>query len=162
MATYSIEKIQELLKKLTLIGADTEAIAEKGLARGLLLIEGTARKLTPTSPSGGNLKSSITHTVNKVSGGIEGIVGTNVHYAPYVEFGTGPVGQANKPELPPNLNIEYRQTGWVYYSVDKEQFFYTRGMAAQPFLYPAYKQHKNDVILVIQSTLSQELKKFSK
>ncbi len=49
-------------------------------------VTATAKVLAPVKT--GNLRRSITHQVNDIPDGIEAVVGTNVEYAPYVEFGT--------------------------------------------------------------------------
>lgn len=56
---------------------------EKGLEKACLLIEGTAKAKCPVDD--GQLRQSITHKVENTNG----VVGTNVEYAPYVEVGTG-------------------------------------------------------------------------
>lgn len=53
------------------------------LEKACLVVENAAKSKVPVDT--GNLRSSITHEVE----GNEGVVGTNVEYAPYVEFGTG-------------------------------------------------------------------------
>ena len=55
----------------------------KALEKACFIVENTAKALVPVDT--GNLRNSITHEVY----GNEGVVGTNVEYAPYVEFGTG-------------------------------------------------------------------------
>ena len=49
-----------------------------------MLAEGYAKKLCPVDT--GNLRNSISHSVD--TGGRCAYVGTNVEYAPYVEYGT--------------------------------------------------------------------------
>ena len=53
------------------------------LEEACLVVENAAKSKVPVDT--GNLRSSITHDVDED----EGVVGTNVEYAPYVEFGTG-------------------------------------------------------------------------
>lgn len=73
----SIDKIILKLEKLGNTSV-TEA-----LEKACLIVENSAKEKAPVNT--GNLRNSITHVVE----GNEGIVGTNVEYAPYVEFGTG-------------------------------------------------------------------------
>ena len=61
--------------------ASDEAIARALEAIGLQA-EGYAKMLCPVDT--GNLRNSITHAVE----GISAYIGTNVEYAPYVEYGT--------------------------------------------------------------------------
>lgn len=58
------------------------------LTRSAVLLEGKVKENTPVDT--GRLRASITHKVEP----FRAIVGTNVHYAPHVEFGT-------KPHWPP-------------------------------------------------------------
>jgi len=68
----------KIMKKI-----DMEEDINKAVERVALLIEGEAKKLCPVRT--GRLRASI-HT-GKIEDGVY-YVGTNVHYAPYVEFGT--------------------------------------------------------------------------
>ncbi len=63
--------------------ASDDAI-ERALEAIGLQAEGYAKMLCPVDT--GNLRNSITHTVDGV--GQKAYIGTNVEYAPYVEFGT--------------------------------------------------------------------------
>jgi HK97 gp10 family phage protein len=56
------------------------------LLRRVIQVEATAKRLCPVDT--GRLRSSITHELGVDSRGLVGTVGTNVTYAPYVEFGT--------------------------------------------------------------------------
>jgi len=55
------------------------------ITKSVLVVEGRAKKTVPVLT--GRLRSSITHEVNKEGVGYVGKVGTNVEYAPAVEFG---------------------------------------------------------------------------
>ena len=69
---------------------------EKALRTGALIVEGDAVLRAPVDT--GNLRASITHRVD----GDEAIIGTNVEYAPYLEFGTSK--QSPQPYLRPALD----------------------------------------------------------
>lgn len=60
------------------------------MTKAVLIVERRAKKNAPVDT--GRLRNSITHAIES-SGGlnphVRGIVGTNVKYAPYMEFGTG-------------------------------------------------------------------------
>lgn len=72
--------IDKLILKLENLSDD--AVTE-ALNKACLLVLNSAKEKVPVNT--GNLRNSITYEVE----GNEGIVGTNVEYAPYVEFGTG-------------------------------------------------------------------------
>lgn len=76
----------------------------------------------------GNLRNSITHQVNVSGSEAEMIVGTNVHYAPYVELGTGKYYPGG------------RQTPWSWQDEDGN-WHRTAGMPARPFIKPALADH---------------------
>ena len=83
-------------------------------------VEGQA-KLLCTAVDTGNLRASINHKVRTKGNEVIGKVGTNVEYAPYIEFGTG-----EKAE-----NGQGRKD-W-------------KGMKPQPFLRPAIDTNKNSI-----------------
>lgn len=75
----------------TVSGAEPIVHAEMTTAmqRSVLTLEGRAKGLAPVKT--GTLRRSITGVVRPGGGTITGVVGTNVPYARYVEFGRGPV-----------------------------------------------------------------------
>ena len=74
------------------------------LRKSCLLVEEDAKKLCPVET--GTLRRSIHTTLHSDYGE----VGTNLHYAPYVEFGTGLFA----------VNGDGRKTPWTYQSADGE------------------------------------------
>lgn len=68
----------------------------------------------------GTLRNSITWSVD----GTSAVVGSNVPYAAYVEYGTGIY----------NLFGEGRQTPWVYYDEELGRYFKTEGQRPSLFL----------------------------
>ena len=105
---------------------------EKNLADGINMaagvVEGSAKKKCPVDT--GNLRGSI-HIMRHATAGKEmsATVGTNVEYAPYVEFGTGVRGSAT------NENSKVA----VSYAPD------WAGQAAQPYLMPALRENKDRI-----------------
>lgn len=63
--------------------------------------------------------------------GEAGYVKTDVDYAIYVEYGTGPIGSA----APHPLGGTYRTTGWKYYNERVDRVLFTFGMESRPFMY---------------------------
>lgn len=82
------------------------------------LIQTHARALAPADD--GSLKDSIEM---KMLGKYTAVVTVGVHYAIYVEYGTGIYAE----------NGDGRKTPWTYYSVKLGRFVKTEGMKAQPF-----------------------------
>lgn len=102
------------------------------------LIEGSAQLLCPVDL--GQLRGSITHQLDQTN--LEVRIGTNVEYAPYIEFGTGEFAE----------NGQGRKGGWFFVSIrpqlsgwlrplgktkDGQYLYFTYGSKPQPFLRPA-------------------------
>lgn len=73
----SIDKLIIKLDKMSNVSI------KEALTKACLIVEDAAKEKAPVNT--GALRNSITYEVM----GNEGIVGTNLEYAPYVEFGTG-------------------------------------------------------------------------
>lgn len=58
----------------------------KAVTKACIRVHGRARQLAPVDT--GRLRSSIQYEVGRDGRGIVGRIGTNVHYAKHVEFGT--------------------------------------------------------------------------
>lgn len=89
--------------------------------------ESYAKQLCPVDT--GNLRNSITHVVEDDTV----IIGTNVTYAPYVEFGTGIYAEGGGG----------RQTPW-YFQDSHGEWHRTSGMRPRPYLRPAIENHIED------------------
>ena len=109
----------------------------KSLYQSAALVEGQAKASAPTNKTvglGGQLRQSITKIVTKDNG----IVGTNVFYAPYVEFGTRPHKITAKGKgLTDGKN-------WFGKSVNHP------GTKAQPFLLPALIKNRKKIIEIFR------------
>lgn len=109
----------EQIKQLTDEGIEVllEAIGQE--AEGDVIIKISSPGWIPKEPiDTGNLKNSITHRV--VTSDKAVYIGTNVKYAPYVEFGTGDQGSRTGKKW------RYRDTEGKWHQ--------TSGMKARPFL----------------------------
>lgn len=84
----------ELMSRLEAsLGADD--IVPRALDSIGLLVSGEAKRRSPVDT--GRLRSSITHHVNKESDGWIVRIGTDVNYAPFMEFGTGRLSDSGIP-----------------------------------------------------------------
>lgn len=79
---------------------DEDGPVAKELLRLALRVERSAKRLCPVDT--GRLRASITHQIAKDGQGLFARVGSNVEYAPFVEFGTSRM--AAQPFLRPSLN----------------------------------------------------------
>lgn len=160
-------------------------VAEDGLQseihRIALKIQDQARELCPVrryGSGGGSLRQSIHTATERTEDGVRSEVYTNSIYAPFVEFGTGPTGQAHHEGISPNADPVYSQSGWTMpvdamSPEDAEQYgfgiakgkdgeiigYYTKGQVAQPFLYPAFKSMEKTAAKEIEEALSREMEK---
>jgi hypothetical protein len=99
------------------------ARVKQAVTDGCLIVEADAKKKVVVDT--GRLRSSITHEVEAVTGEpIVGKIGSNVLYAPYIEYGTGRAGAPYPPEA-------------IRFKTGKE----SRGRIARPYLYPALAEN---------------------
>ncbi len=75
-----IARLQRAMKEMPAVIAEELGTAVRDL---VLLVEAEAKKLCPVDT--GKLRASITPVIQSWA---EGYIGTNTHYAPYVEYGT--------------------------------------------------------------------------
>ena len=80
-----IEGLEAVFEKLDKLVDDPTM--EKNVAKACALVERTAKQKAPKGE--GDLRRSITSKVDAIGGVITGTVFTPLHYAPYVEYGTG-------------------------------------------------------------------------
>lgn len=97
---YDPDKLEKqaakLVKKFNKIGEDLDSAVMVALEEIGIKIEGDAVRLAPKDT--GLLQKSIAHATYKYYGGGKTVVGTNVEYAPYVEFGL--ISNKNYPKQP--------------------------------------------------------------
>lgn len=101
------------------------------LEKACLLVEADAKRGCPTGD--GQLRQSITHDIDIEN--LEGVIGTAVEYAPYVEIGTGIYSSEGTG----------RKTPWCYQNEKTGEWHWTRGMKPQPFLQPAMETNKDKI-----------------
>lgn len=98
------------------------------MAIGEKAVDYAKRNLTDNgSVDTGRLRNSITYVIDNG----EVYIGTNVEYAPYVEFGTGRYVAGGRP------------TPWVYQD-SEGNWHWTAGNPAKPYLAPAAKDHTKE------------------
>lgn len=111
-----------------------------GLEAGLMIIQAQAKALAPVDS--GELRDSIGYDISQTNNGYLGRIGSPLMHAIYVEYGTGELAK----------NGAGRKGGWRYKDTAGKWHF-TRGMAAQPFLLPAFRRTKKNVELTIGAKL---------
>lgn len=120
--------LAELSQKITRMAAKTPDELTKALNMGALAVSSTAKSTVPVDT--GALRNSI-HATPAVKKGndVVATVGTSIEYAPYVEFGTGVLGEATNDN--PEVKVSYA-SDWA-------------GQIAQPFLFPALRTNKDKI-----------------
>lgn len=135
---------RRLSPKLT---ADAMAAAvEVELRKGAFMIEGRAKRSAPVDT--GRLRASITTQPDSQGREIGYKVGTDVEYAPLVEFGTGRRGAASALTI--TAQQAMRDEGYEHGA--------RAGMSAQPFLFPAYEQSRDAIIGALRRAVERVLK----
>lgn len=168
-----VRGINELFSKLDKMAS---ADISPGVKKATLFVQGAAK--ANVLVESGELRGSIyTDTVSR-GDSVEGIVYTNKKYAPFVEFGTGPKGQAEHFGISPNVDVAYTQSpwwihegpgdnevdretgekyGWFYVDTPQGRFYQCSGQPASPFLYPALKNSREAVIQIIRNEVKKQL-----
>lgn len=153
MAHVGIKGVDRLTQRFNNIAnMELKDIVNKATA----LVHGQAKELAPVDK--GQLAGSIHMQVKDTGKAIEGRVYTNVEYAPYVEFGTGINGNGTYPYEVEGLSLEYRDKGWAYFDEDKEEWIYTKGQEAQPYMYPALKDNEKTIKQMFKNGVKTKLK----
>ena len=106
-----------------------EAIQD-GLKKACHMVETAAKEKCPVDD--GTLRASITHSVEHD----KGIVGTNVEYGPYVEFGTGLFAEGGNGR---------KDVPWHYQDA-RGNWHTTSGQHPQPFMRPALTENKDKIL----------------
>lgn len=106
-----------------------------------LLVENDAKRRCPVDS--GQLRNSITHEV--IDGNV-GRVGTNVEYAPYVEYGTGLFSSKGNG----------RQTPWSYQDA-QGNWHRTSGQKPQPYLQPALDSNRRTIMQKLKDGIHEEV-----
>jgi HK97 gp10 family phage protein len=85
--TVEVKGLKEIIQRLDDMPATVRNVSRKHLRKAMIDTERPARSLAPIDT--GRLRNSITSDVRGIGGDMVGAIGSNVLYAPYMEFGTG-------------------------------------------------------------------------
>lgn len=126
-----IEQLEEEALETLLEAIGLEAVGD-------VVITMSAPGWVPKPPiDTGVLKNSMTHRVETSEKAVH--IGTDVEYAPYVEFGTGDMGTGTGRK-------------WTYRD-DEGKFHKTSGMAPRPFLKTAIRKNLNKYKWIAEDAL---------
>lgn len=133
-----IKGLNSVIKDLNKLGKSISIPIKSGITKATKKCQKRAKLLCPVDT--GALRNSINTAIRAKAEEVEGEVGTNLEYAVYVEFGTGRRGEET------NTNTETD----VHYKAD------WKGQKAQPYMYPAYAETKEE----LPKILKEECDKF--
>lgn len=136
----AIARVNLISNKDEVLKAKEEDI-EKALETIGRVAERYAKELCPVDT--GNLRNSITHEVDMSDNSVA--IGTNVEYAPYLEFGTGIYAEGGG-----------RPTPWWYQDPKTGEWIFTHGNKPQPYIRPAIDNHLQEYKDFIKQELQSE------
>lgn len=163
-----IRGIKNLNEELDLLTAPNLTAA---IQKGISFVQEAAKAGCPVQD--GELRESIFTSMENEGDVIRGSCYTNKEYAPYVEFGTGPKGQQMHDGISPDVAVAYSQSPWWihesqigrevaekyhFFHIDTPQgrFYQCTGQAAQPFMYPALKDHEDQVVKIVADEMRRK------
>lgn len=144
----------------------------RGVENGIFIVQEAAKAECPVHD--GELRESIYTSIERAIDAVRGICYTNKRHGPYVEFGTGPKGQASHAGISPNVTVAYVQNPWwihegsdpneidrgtaEYYhfphiDTPEGRFYLCSGQAAHPYMYPALKNNEDKVVEEIKKVV---------
>lgn len=147
-----------------------------GIRRAIQVVQGAAKLNAPAVT--GELRESILTDMDTEGETVRGICYTNLKYAPFVEFGTGPKGQEKHSGISPDVSVAYTQSpwwihegpgenevdretaeryGWIYIDTPQGRFYKCSGQPAQPFMYPALKDNEEKIVRIVGEEFRSQL-----
>lgn len=167
MSVQGLGKLTEQLDKIERNVSDPSYVVQAAT-----FVRSAAVMLAPVHD--GYLRQSINWDVEVKGREITGTVYTNLQYAPYVEFGTGPKGAIDHDGTSPNVTPAYvLEPWWIHESqldpgigefyhwfhidTPEGRFYKCSGQAAQPFLYPALKDNEQTVVDILDKGIRKAM-----
>lgn len=130
------------------------------IARACFRIEAEAKRATPVYT--GRLRSAITSRITEQRGGVEGRVGTNVGYAPWVhgwyEGGewVGPRRHFVPFSVAPGLKLWLkRKAHWDPKKLERMKGIMVGGKPPTPFLIPLLAKYKPEILADLRQALKE-------
>jgi HK97 gp10 family phage protein len=152
------KKLRDGMRKLAedLHGAEAVRMME----RATLVVERSAKKNAPVDT--GRLRNSITHAVQTTSAfapRLQGIIGTSVMYAPFIETGTG-VFVGESPYFPPPSALAgwARRHGMNPYLVARA-IFEKGGLEPNRYLGRALEDNEQKIMEILGTGVSNMIRK---
>lgn len=143
-----VQGLDRLLKKLDKLGGSIPQSTQKALLRGGAVFEAGAKEHCPVDT--GHLRDSI-HTEAQDTNTVS--VGTNLDYAAYVEYGTGPKGDPSVPHTTKEF--------WRYQDADGN-WHTSHGQPPQPFMRTAFAEGKDKAVEVVKDSIKEDVEELMK
>lgn len=180
-----IHGLESLIAKLNSMGGKVQEALNNAVLRVTADAGASARaNYVPSASSQGGSEGSgggrtAIHELSEMEGNmLIGKVVTNSPHAAYVEFGTGPEGAADHGGISPNVPVTWSPGPWYYqsgpkegdlipgggwiYPVGEDEFRWTRGCAARPFMYPAATDNRDNMRLYAEQELLQAIARMAR
>ena len=144
-----IEGDKEVQKAIDRLAKLNKQALKKALVDSAAHVVKEAKKIVPRSTS--NLGNSIKFELLESGDNIHARVGTNVEYAPYVEFGiknTGKFKKSKTGKLLAPVGSEWASK----HGFGDTEFLYISGKA-KPYLLPAFKNSRDKIIKFITNAI---------
>lgn len=143
-----LKGIDEAIKRIGKFEHTKRQRVKDAVNEAALNVQKGAKKRAPVDT--GRLRSSI--AIQPYNEGLTMQIGTKLHYAPYVEWGTGKFAAHPK--------YGGRQTPWIYPESKKGrktgEMVLTHGSKPQPFLFPAWDEERPAFIKAMRRALSDD------
>ena len=133
---------RELAAGLLALGPRMGDALEAALAAGGLIVSNAA-KANCAQRTGTLARSIVVTTAAKNQTSCRVVVGPQVNYGIYVEYGTGIYAEAGNG----------RKTPWVYRGADG-RFYRTVGMRPRPYMRPAFDANRARVVETIRAAVA--------
>lgn len=169
-----IAGVDALLERLDNLDADgLREAALQGVKQGAKLMQAQC-KLNCVYPE---IRNGIITRVSDAGGKVTAEIVATKEESTYVEFGTGQVGEKNHLGTAPigvtyttrqrviyvkrknGVQYAYLTYGWIYPNPkatgEDDQFLFTMGQPARPYMYPAYKRTKGAALQAIRKRFAQ-------
>lgn len=156
MAKYTFKLSEESIKKALSIvreyqmdfNAKQDMFLERLAERGAEIAKEELETLVYSNPSVFQTRELI----NSIKYGYDpktkrGWVGTDLFYAKFVEFGTGPRGAA-KSHPDATESWSYRSTPWFYYNDRVGKVLRTAGFESRPFMYNTARRMESEAVKI--------------
>ena len=134
------EGIERLLGRFQQMGLNSEPFLDRAVEKGAYRLQAEIKPLVPVDE--GTLRNSI--SVEK-TGHLQYSVGTNLEYAPYVEYGTGKLGDPSVPHT--------EKPYWRYFSDKLGHWVTTSGQPAKHFMPNGFENGKDEAVETVRKEL---------